>query len=481
MPWLFSNAFRLPQGQVPFLKILVEDTLADEEEQTVYNDRKREAAARQAPVSSSDGEDTALVQYYAKLNDGAAPTAAGWLASMLSRWASKSDYLPGAGKDFVQRLVGALAEKRIPHAISLRPVKAIIKAVAFHPYLKRLAVARDDDTVCVYDLQRTMWLPLRLSHEFQKDIKCLEWQPMSGSRLAVGGSRGVCIWRLNGTYLLAFEYKYFLPNIFHFFVSFSYCPDYAISGAVDDAQGRCKAWMRLYATDEHHDILSISWCPRGDFLASASPSSENVMVWDVSLGSGTPLLCAHGHGVNIVRWSHNSFYLFAGAFTNKVFIWETRSWRCESWSLSKGMCQCATWSPDGELIVFAETGTSSLWTLALHHIPPRIDGSLMKIKLDVSLFLETGCEDKEYAAEQVAGSEGIKSEPNSYLCVRELAWSFDRRGQRLALTVSPRIRAQDGVIDDAPATLPGDELIIIYNVFSDQSYVLARAVPSLLG
>ena len=50
-------------------------------------------------------------------------------------------------------------------------------------------------------------------------------------------------------------------------------------------------------------------------------------------------------------------------------------------SLSKGMCQCATWSPDGELLVFAETGTSSLWTLALHHIPPRIDGLLMKIKL----------------------------------------------------------------------------------------------------
>ena len=220
----FSNAFRLPQGQVPFLKILVEDTLADEEDQTVYNDRKREAAAGQAPVSSGDGEDTALVQYYEKLNDGATPTAAGWLASMLSRWASKSDYLSGAGKDFVQRLVGALAEKRIPHAISLRPVKAIIKAVAFHPYLKRLAVARDDDTVCVYDLQRTMWLPLRLSHEFQKDIKCLEWQPMSGSRLAVGGSRGVCIWRLNGTYLLALECKYFFSNTFHFFYHFLIVP-----------------------------------------------------------------------------------------------------------------------------------------------------------------------------------------------------------------------------------------------------------------
>ena len=203
----FSNAFRLPQGQVPFLKILMEDTLADEEDQTVYNDRKREIVGARALIPGSDCEDAALGQYYVKLKDNANPTAVGWLASMLSRWTVKSDYLPRAGKDFVKRLIGVLTEKHIPHAISLQPIKAIIKAVAFHPYLKRLAVARDDDTVCVYDLQRTMWLPMRLSHEFQRDIKCLEWQPMSGSRLAVGGSRGVCIWRLNGMYLLGVSYS----------------------------------------------------------------------------------------------------------------------------------------------------------------------------------------------------------------------------------------------------------------------------------
>ena len=193
-----------------------------------------------------------------------------------------------------------------------------------------------------------------------KGILSVEWQPMSGSRLAVGGSRGVCIWRLNGMYLLGVSYSACTRikcslTPYSFYTIFSR-PQSFDSRCSRRRPGRGKAWMRLYATEEHHDIQSISWCPRGDFLASASLSSENVMVWNVSLGSGTPLLCAHGHGVNIVRWSHNSFYLFAGAFTNKVFIWETRSWRCESWSLSKGMCQCATWSPDGELIVFAETG-----------------------------------------------------------------------------------------------------------------------------
>ena len=185
------------------------------------------------------------------------------------------------------------------------------------------------------------------------------------------------------------------------------------------------------------------------------------MVWNVSLGSGTPLLCAHGHGVNIVRWSHNSFYLFAGAFTNKVFIWETRSWRCESWSLSKGMCQCATWSPDGELIVFAETGTSSLWTLALHHIPPRIDGLLMKIKLDVGILWDTDRKSTGKSAE----NEGVRSEKKILFMREGTCLVFRSTRPTFGIDcIAEGTRAGRG-LDDAPATLPGDELIVIYNVF----------------
>ena len=86
---------------------------------------------------------------------------------------------------------------------------------------------------------------------------------------------------------------------------------------------------------------------------------------------------------------------------------------------------------------------------------------LMKIKLDVGVLWDTDRKSTGKSAEDL----GVRSEKKIYLCVRELAWSFDRRGQRLALTVSPRVRVQDGGLDDAPATLPGDELIVIYNVF----------------
>ena len=36
------------------------------------------------------------------------------------------------------------------------------------------------------------WLPFKLRHQWQHDIQCLEWQPLSGTGLAVGCSDGVC-------------------------------------------------------------------------------------------------------------------------------------------------------------------------------------------------------------------------------------------------------------------------------------------------
>ena len=436
----FSNDFKLPQGQVPFLKIIVDDTITwNEEEQRLYHDNKKGNNNNNKHNGKS----------------------------------SDNNKIPKQVKDFFMETIRYSSSnlynyfgKQIPKAIPFNLTNTLIKAIAFHPYLKRIAVARDDDVVCVYDLQRTQWLPLRLSHEFQTNIKCLEWQPMSGSRLAIGCENGICLWRIVVT---------------------------DGNNSNERQRDRGKAWMRLYATSKHHDIVSISWCPRGDLLASASPSSSDVMIWNVDTGLSTPLTCTYGHGVHIVRWSYNYYYLFAGAFTNKIFIWETRSWRCESWKLTNGMCQCATWSPDGELIVFSETGTSALWTLALHHTPPRIDGELMKMKIDVGLFYNL---DLANNLHEVGGAKRMVSTERSemgnnnnnnnndtplvhqdengneiYLNVRELAWSFDRRGQRLALTVTPMVRGgkgsdqKNGTNDDKPTKLDGDELIMIYNVF----------------
>eukprot|EP00943_MAST-04B_sp_MAST-4B-sp1_P008946 g8946.t1 len=428
----FTNKFQLPSGQVPFLKIIVEDTISGEED---YDIIPLQGENSEEHNNHSLGDN--IKQSYIALDSMASPSMLEWFLSKSTDIINKNMYIPQQAKSCINNYLGLFKEKCVPKALSFRPTNTLIKAVAFHPYLKRIAVARDDDIVCVYDLQRTMWLPLRLSHEFQKGIKCLEWQPMSGSRLAIGCANGVCLWRIT-----------------------------------NDEQDIGKAWMRLYATARHHDIISISWCPRGDFIASSSPSSSDVMIWNVDSGLGTPLACAYGHGVNVVRWSYNSYYLFAGAFTNKIFIWETRSWRCESWALTNGMCQCATWSPDGELIVFSESGTSSLWTLALHHTPPRIDGRLIKIKLDVSLFWKTYWKGKKNHCDSSKSSnvnaDVFQDEDGNdiFLNVRELAWSFDRRGQRLALTVTPMLRnVKDRAKNNIPTTLDGDELIMIYNVY----------------
>ena len=166
--------------------------------------------------------------------------------------------------------------------------------------------------------------------------------------------------------------------------------------------------MRLYATEEHHDILSISWCPRGDFLASASLSSEC---------HGMERIPRHWHATSMRSWawcqysplSHNSFYLFAGAFTNKVFIWETRSWRCESWSLSKGCANALHGVLMESFLYLQRQGHKFAVDISVaSHIPPRIDGLLMKIKLDVGVFWETDRKGKGYTTEKTAENLGEK-------------------------------------------------------------------------
>jgi WD40 repeat protein len=332
---------------------------------------------------------------------------------------------------------------RVPRAIAIRPDNTIVRTIAWHPYRNRLAVVRADNAIFIYDVRSARWLETCLSHEFQSGVTCIEWQPMAGCRLAVGCESGICLWQI-----------------------------------FDDETRPGRAWMRFLSYRGHTNISSLSWCPRGDLLASASPASSSVLVWEVLTGNGRPLEACRGHGVNIVKWSHNSYYLFVGTFSSTMYVWETKTWTCESWELpessyrsgvenqgdcsgtvASGMCQGAAWSPDGRLLAVAETGSSVVWTLALHHVPPRIDGHFEKKSKQLNV------KDHPYCL------------PGEDIVVRELAWSYDARGERLAVTVAARshqTRNQTGTSSETSAPSSdstnenedesSDSIILLYNV-----------------
>jgi WD40 repeat protein len=358
----------------------------------------------------------------------------GWLRKLAQSFFTKLDTISEGKAPFLKAVSNYfhLCRESIPRPISNCPNNTIIRAVAFHPYRNRLAVVRDDDAVFIYDVRDKRWLPLCLTHEFQERITCIEWQPVAGGRLALGCATGICIWHIMG-----------------------------------DLTHPGKAWMRYFSFPGHTNVSSLSWCPRGDLLASSSPKSSDAIVWNVATGEATPLLASTGYGVMVVRWSHNSFYLFVGTLCSTMHVWETLTWTHESWDfpdyietadnvekrIPSGGCQCAAWSPDGKLLVIAEIGRSMLWTLALHHTPPRIDGTLLQSSLEISECYSGLSEDTE-------------------ICVRELAWSCDVRGERLAVTIAAA--GVGSANSHCVKRVEGDDSILLFSVVQVPQFLLKR-------
>ena len=188
------------------------------------------------------------------------------------------------------------------------------------------------------------WLPFKLRHQWQHDIQCLEWQPLSGTGLAVGCSDGVCFWRLveNGTVSEASESNN--TNTVR------------RGGGI----GSTHAWCEFLRCEGHAPINTLSWSPDGRLLATGSVSSDHILIWDVALGTSTPIVAVNSCGVSLVRWAPSGHYLFAATLSKVVRVWETKTWTGERWTIPTGPCQSACWNPTGTLLLAAVAGSSEL-------------------------------------------------------------------------------------------------------------------------
>jgi hypothetical protein len=245
----------------------------------------------------------------------------------------------------------------------------------------------------------------------------MEWQPLSDTGLAVGCATGICYWRLveNGS-----------------------ATDQTASTSTSAVHGG-HAWCEVLVAEGmgHVPVNGISWSPDGRRLASASVCSDHVMVWDVALGTATPVLCVRGVGTSNVMWAPTGHYLFASTLSKVVRVWETKEWTGERWTIPTGPCQDACWNPTGTLLLCAVAGSSELWTFAFHHKPPEIRGVLADLRLNVGhVFGEHVVDSEDDEFEE--GVEGGKSTNLRQFCIREVAWSKDAFGQRLAVTVNVR-------------------------------------------
>lgn len=194
---------------------------------------------------------------------------------------------------------------------------------AWHPFLPKWAVAYND-AIWLHDLRNGKWEEAALVHRAQAHIRQIQWNPLSGTMLAVACEGGVCIWHLTG--------------------------------------------RKSVTVLPHESIRSISWSCCGRFLACTSAGSSQLMVWDVAKGPrceqavtslgppGTPLLqCLWApRARNLLATSSSSFRIWSR--------WKADSEVGEHWTSNvyqtSSPVVSAVWSSSGEFLLVAQEGCS---------------------------------------------------------------------------------------------------------------------------
>ncbi|KAK9768708.1 hypothetical protein K7432_000461 [Basidiobolus ranarum] len=294
-----------------------------------------------------------------------------------------------------------------------------VKCYSWHPYKQMFAIAHRMDVVYVYDMNSEAWFPQGLTHEFQKNITCLEWKPNAGATLAVATSNGVCLWRLS---LDSNEGVTRDPLTSTTVPSISY---------TRESEGARPAWMNFLKYPGHTQISSLSWDPSGQYLATGSAADGSVLVWDVALESAVPLRRIGG-GVVAMAWSPNGAYLCVAHVNKVIRIWETKTWESRTLANLKGSPKSICWSPDSRNLLFSIQGEAVIRIIHLVKPAPYLD------------FQTSAPQDlTEFSAQTATGNVVTVGGP-----IRQLV--LDRTGERLIVSF-------DGDAD-------GSELLAIFLV-----------------
>lgn len=216
-----------------------------------------------------------------------------------------------------------------------------IRAFAWHPHVAKFVIAWQDDSVQVHTLSSDL-IPL-LKHKQQKAVSCVAWRPLSGSVLVVGCDNGLFVWTVD-------------PS----------SPVVRLGSSS----------VRHLTYPGHTPVTTVSWSPSGQLLVSGSPADSNLMVWDISLESATPLYRAGG-GVTSTAWSPDERNLFAATPSSLFRVWETQTWTCDKWSNLAGTCQAACWSPNGKVLVFSVANDAALYSLQFQDVGDKENTSSM--------------------------------------------------------------------------------------------------------
>lgn len=292
--------------------------------------------------------------------------------------------LQGVVRDFLRRLL-------YPNDVRLLP-EVNLQGVSWHLNKHIIAFISGPNQVLVHDYEDPDGKDsIILTNESQRDVKVLEWRPNGGRMLAVGCKSGICLWSAS--------YPGNAASARSGTISFV--------GSLSRGSGIRYLLVDFLRSKNDEHVSALTWSPDGRFLASASYERSSFTVWDVAQGLGTPIRRGLG-GISMLKWSPTGDYFFASKFDGTFYLWETNTWTSEQWSSSSGFVKCATWDPDGRMILLAFSKSSTLGSVHFASKPPSLDAHLLPVDLPEILSL--------------TGSQGIG----------KIAW--DSSGERLAVS-----------------------------------------------
>lgn len=309
-------------------------------------------------------------------------------------------------EDMLRRVGLVRPPKVIPDIVKRRQDgECPVMSMGWHPVLPILAVVLANDLVYFFDMETERWMDsLFLQHEYQQGALCLKWRPRgASSELAVGSSRGLCLWSMQCS-VVALQSVLTSTSTMK---SSSSSPDRYAS-----------AWMRFFDDEdtEAGPISSVEFSPDGYWLASARQKAHAIYVWDVV--SGHKIRLDHSGGGTALAWSPDGTFLIGGNSSN-VLLTNT--------SLEGEFCiwSAGTWTAQRWVSVGGPGLRSCSWHSSSYHCCVNMYGS--------STFHLIGFKaaaDSEYLTGSLEGSFGLPYEPLQMVwspCGSRLAVSFKGR------------------------------------------------------
>ncbi|KAI8318496.1 tricorn protease domain 2-containing protein [Martensiomyces pterosporus] len=255
-----------------------------------------------------------------------------------------------------------------------------IVCAAWHPHRSLIAIAhRATDAILLYDLANDMWCSNILQNAYMQGITSMAWQPNCGYSLAVGCSTGVCLW--------------------------SILPAANAQSSSDGSPGlssmQFSSWMSLLSfpplSKDHNypslldhegkvpfhrtstSVSALAFNPSGQWLIAGHQTHGHLTVWDVALGTATPLKRSGGssHAATLhVSVSPNGCYAISTHANGQMRLWETEGWTSRVWSDFHANISQAVWSPDSRSVYFAVANSSEIYALALYKAPPSLEAEI---------------------------------------------------------------------------------------------------------